>query len=258
MVSDSRPMARDHGRRRRGLRGVVGLATTVVLALATTPDSVGPSPSAATPAAAAAPERTTAAATAGAGSGAGGDVVLLGDSVTEQAFGYLDGPTSGAPARLHRWSHVGWTLEAATAHAGTAVAAASTGTLVLAVGPNDAAPWDGGWTDDDVAHWQATLDDVPAATCVAVVFPGWGAKLHGTPWERSMEQMRTDVGRLVDARRSAGSPTVAVDWLAVVTRHPDYLAADGIHLATNAAATARQSLYWQAVATCRSLAPGSS
>ena len=41
-----------------------------------------------------------------------------------------------------------------------------------------------------------------------------------------------------------------VDWLPLVSEHPDYLAADGIHLATAAAATARQSLYWQAVNTC--------
>jgi len=245
-------MARSDDRRRRGLRAVVGTATALVLLLAVTPDPVGPTPSSSagvTPAAAATPPPTP----TGTGAGVGDDVVLLGDSVTEQAFGYLGGPTQGAPARLHRWSHVGWTLRAAADHAGGTLDAVSTGTVVVAVGPNDAAPWDGGWTDDDVARWQATLDGIPAATCVAVVLPGWGAALHGTPWERGMEQMRSDVQRLVDARQAGGSPTIAVDWLPIVTEHPDYLAADGIHLATDAAATARQSLYWQAVATCRSL-----
>ena len=253
-MSDSRGMARSDDRRRRGLRAVVGIATALVLTLAITPDSVGPTPSSSasasagvTPVAAATPSPEPTA------SGAGDDVVLLGDSVTEQAFGYLGGPTTGAPARLHRSSHVGWTLRAAADHAGATLDAASTGTVVVAVGPNDAAPWDGGWTDDDVARWQATLDGIPAATCVAVVLPGWGAPLHGTPWEGGMEQMRADVERLVDARRAGDRPRSRSTGLPIVTEHPDYLAADGIHLATDAAATARQSLYWHAVATCHTL-----
>jgi hypothetical protein len=248
-------MARGDDRRRLGRRAVIGTITTLVLALAMTPDSIGPTRSAAvTPAAAATPDPAAASEPgAGAGADSGSNVVLLGDSVTEQAFGYVGGPTSDAPARLDRWSHVGWTLPVAAEHAGTAVDASSTGILVLAAGPNDAAPWDDGWTGEDVARWQDILEGVPATTCVAVVLPGWGAALDSTAWERSMQQMRTDVVGLVDDRRATGSPTVVVDWLPVVTRHPDYVAADGIHLASKAAARARQSVYWQAVDSCRSL-----
>jgi hypothetical protein len=249
-------MARVDDRRRRGLRAVVGTVTTLILVLAITPDSVGPSPSASVATAAAATAEPDVASGTSGTSGTGKDVVLLGDSVTEQAFGYLGGPTDGAPARLRRWSHVGWTLPVAADHAGSAVDAPSTGTLVLAAGPNDAAPWDDGWTREDVARWQDLLDGVPATTCVAVVLPGWGAPLDGTPWAHAMEQMRTDVVRLVDERRAAGSPIVTVDWRPVVAEHPEYLAADGIHLASKAAATARQSLYWQAVGACRSITSG--
>jgi len=80
------------------------------------------------------------------------NVVLLGDSVTEQAFGYLGGPSRGAPAHLRRWSGTGWT----------------------------------------VAYGRGRLD------------PG---------------------------RR----------------RHPEYVAPDGIHISSRAAAEARQAFYWNAV-----------
>jgi hypothetical protein len=179
------------------------------------------------------------------------DVVLLGDSLTALAFGYLGGPTSDAPERLLPFFAAGWTLRDAVATAGPAVDAPSTGVVVLAVGANDAAPWDGGWTSEDVAHWAEVLDDVPSSTCVAVVLPGWGPQLDGTPWAQGMEQMRTDARRLVAARRSTGARTFTVDWRPVVERHPDYIAPDGIHIAGTEAATALQGLYWHAVARCR-------
>jgi hypothetical protein len=94
------------------------------------------------------------------------------------------------------------------------------------------------------------LSGAAPATCVAVVLPGWGAPLHGTVWEHGLRRMRATVERLVAARRATGAPTVELDWLPVVARHPGYLAPDGIHLATTAAATARQALYWQAVRRC--------
>ena len=101
-----RGMARSDDRRRRGCGPSSGSRTALVLTLAITPDSVGPTPSSSASASAGvtrwprppSPEPTA--------SGAGDDVVLLGDSVTEQAFGYLGGPTAGAPARLHRSSHI--------------------------------------------------------------------------------------------------------------------------------------------------------
>jgi hypothetical protein len=190
----------------------------------------------------------------GAGPAAGADdgrnVVLLGDSVTEQAFGYLGGPTADAPAHLRRWSKTGWTVADAVAHAGTALTASSTGVLVVALGPNDAASWDDGWNSSDVARWRALLAAPAPDTCVAVVLPGWGAALRGTTWEHDLLTMRADVRALVADRVAAGSPTVEVDWLPIVTAHPDYLAKDGIHLASTAAAHARQDLYWHAAARC--------
>jgi hypothetical protein len=213
-------------------------AVVVALVLATVPGT-------ATPAAAHPPRAAVR---------SGDDVVLLGDSVTEQAFGYLGGASVGAPAhlRLRRWSRTGWTLRAAADHAGRAVTSPSTGTLVLAVGPNDAAPWDHGWTSVDVARWRGVLERAPARACVAVVLPGWGAPLSGTPWARSLVRMRSDVAALVAARRAAGRPTITVDWLPVVRAHPSYLAGDGVHLAGVTAASARQALYWQAVSRCSS------
>ncbi|HEV7762363.1 MAG TPA: hypothetical protein VGO78_25315 [Acidimicrobiales bacterium] len=228
-------MGRVHLLRLLRLDRITGLAAVLVLAVVVAPGS-GASARAPGPASAAA--------------GRGADVVLLGDSVTEQAFGYLGGPTAGAPAHLHRWSRTGWTLRNAADHAGAALSSSRTGTLVIALGPNDAAPWDHGWNHDDVTRWRRVLAGAAPATCVAVVLPGWGAPLRGTVWEHDLRRMRSAVDGLVAARRATGSPTVELDWLPVTGRHPGYLAPDGIHLATTAAATARQSLYWQAVGRC--------
>jgi hypothetical protein len=126
-----------------------------------------------------------------------------------------------------------------------------TGVVVVALGPNDAAPEDHGWTSGDVARWRALLAAPDPHACVAVVLPGWGAAVQGTAWEHGMQQMRSDVRALVADRRAAGSPTITVDWLPIVETHPELLASDGIHLAGTAAATARQALYWDAVARCQ-------
>jgi hypothetical protein len=220
---------------RRSTRSVTAAVVVGLLVLAAVPGTAAP--------ASARPPRPAVA--------VAGDVVLLGDSVTEQAFGYVGGATAGAPAHLRRWSRTGWTLRAAADHAGRAVTSPSTGTLVLAVGPNDAAPWDYGWTSVDVARWRGVLDRAPARACVAVVLPGWGAPLRGTPWARALVRERSSVTALAASRRAAGRPTITVDWLPVVRAHPEYLAGDGIHLSGRPAAAARQSLYWQAVARCR-------
>lgn len=223
---------RRHRRPWSGWRSPARLAATLLLVVAVLPASHG-DPAVAAVAAEHGPGNDVA------HSATGSDVVLLGDSLTEQAFGILGGPTAGAPAHLRRWSHVGWTLRAAADHAGTAVTSSRTATLLLAVGPNDAAEWDHGWNADDVARWQGVLDRAPASTCVAVVLPGWGAPLDGTPWAQAMARMRADVTEMVAARQAAGSPTITVDWQPVVTAHPDYLAADGIHITSPEAARAR-------------------
>jgi len=179
--------------------------------------------------------------------------VLLGDSVTEQAFGYVHGEEVGGdvPAHLGRWSHVGWTIRDAADHADHhKLASPGTDVVLVALGPNDAAPWQHGWRHDDVVRWQRLLAMPDHDTCVAVVLPGWKAPVRGSAWARSMQHMRSDVERLATDREDAGSPTITVDWQPIVDRHPDYLAADGIHLATAAAAHARQALYWDAVARC--------
>jgi hypothetical protein len=175
-------------------------------------------------------------------------VVVLGDSVTEQAFGYLGGPTGAAPPRLRRWSGVGWTLADAVAAAGVApLASNGTDVVVIALGPNDAAAPDDGWNARDVTRWRGLLATVAPATCVVVVLPGWGPTIDDTTWCDSMLAMRRDVRRLIAERARTGSPTIEVDWLRVVIAHPEYLAPDGIHLASRTAAEARQTLYWQAI-----------
>ena len=235
-------------RRRLRLNGATGVLATLVLAFVATPGTAAPRAGASASATA-----TTASASVATTAHAPAHVVLLGDSVSEQAFGYLGGATGDAPTHLQRWSHNGWTIRDAADHAGAAVTSADTDVLVLAVGPNDAAPEHGGWNDDDLTRWRNVLDGAATDTCVAVVLPGWGAALHGTAWEQGLRSMRSDVGGLVAARRAAGSPTVELDWLRVVTAHPDYLAADGIHLANTRAAEARQALYWEGVRRCEAL-----
>lgn len=178
------------------------------------------------------------------------NVVLLGDSVTEQAFGYLGGPSRGAPQHLRRWSGSGWTVADAVAHAdATPLASSRTDVVVIALGPNDAAAWDDGWNTRDVARWRDLLATPDRGTRVVVVLPGWGPSIEGTKWCDDMLAMRHDVRRLIAERASTGSPTVEVDWLRVTIAHPEYLAADGIHLSNRAAAEARQALCWNAVST---------
>jgi hypothetical protein len=185
------------------------------------------------------------------------NVVLLGDSVTEQAFGYLDGTSDHsageAPDRhhLHRWSGTGWTAAVAMRHAGpTPLTSARTNALVVALGPNDAASWDDGWNATDVARWRRLLTEPSPDTCVVVVLPGWGHHLDGTAWAGGMQAMRRTAERLVADRSASGEPTVTVDWLPVVEAHPGYLASDGIHIRSRTAAAVRQALYWDGVARC--------
>jgi sugar phosphate isomerase/epimerase len=187
----------------------------------------------------------------GAALAATGHVDLVGDSVTEQAFGYLGGEVgTGAPRHLDRWSGTGWTVADVAAHTEARAEDGGLDALVVALGPNDASPTNGGWDATDVARWRRLLATPAASACVVVVLPGWGQQLDGTPWAKAMERMRADVRGLAAAREAAGSPTVTVDWLPIVRRHPDYLAGDGIHLGSDAAAAARQQLYWQGLDHC--------
>src|SRR5262249_50406934 len=151
------------------------------------------------------------------------NVVLLGDSVTEQAFGYLGGAggsgagASGeAPDRHHlrRWSGTGWTVADALHHARTTpLTSAKTDALVVALGPNAAASWDDGWNGADVTRWRHLLTGANPDTCVVVVLPGWGRPLDGTAWADGMQAMRRTAERLVADRAATGAPTVTVDWL---------------------------------------------
>jgi hypothetical protein len=178
-------------------------------------------------------------------------VDLVGDSVTEQAFGYLGGEVgTDAPSHLDRWSGTGWTVADVEAHTEARADEHALDALIVALGPNDASPTNGGWDASDVDRWRRLLATPDPNACVVVVLPGWGAPLDGTPWARAMEQMRADVRALAADRAGTGAPTVAVDWLPIVRRHPGYLAGDGIHLGSDAAAAARQQLYWDGLDQC--------
>src|SRR5919202_1723606 len=123
-----------------------------------------------------------------------GRVDLVGDSVTEQAFGYLGGEVgTGAPSHLDRWSGTGWTGADVAAHTEARAKDGELDALIVALGPNDASPADGGWDATDVARWRRLLATPGAGACVVVVLPGWGEQLDGTPWARAMERMRADV-----------------------------------------------------------------
>jgi hypothetical protein len=250
MASDTRALAQVHERRTRRQRFAVRAVAALVLGLTFTAGPVAPTLAADEPD----PAETSGGGHGGGGHGGGGhdkDVVLLGDSLAALAFGWLGGPTSDAPEQLLSFFAAGWTLRDAVSAAGDALDARSTDVVVISVGPNDAAPWDDGWTRDDVSYWRHVLGDIPERTCVAIVLPGWTSQLADPAWVHGMEQMRRDARRLVADRRSAGAPTLTVDWQQVIDAHPTYIHTDGIHIANTEAATALQRLYWDAADQCR-------
>lgn len=151
--------------------------------------------------------------------------------------------------------------------------------LVDADGINDSRPpdpvWAGtdGFTTTDKNNILATLNAVHASSCKVLVLPGWGKGLGTVPkdsnpaddaatldyelkWIQELQKVRSYYAQLASQR----TDIVLVDWQPIVNQYPYYMDADGIHLAPKAngqpgwrtdAAQARQNLYWNGVAQCR-------
>lgn len=129
--------------------------------------------------------------------------------------------------------------------------------LVIAQGINNALSGPGGfgWDGTDAMAFAALLRLPSPRACVVVVLPQVGNAV--APESRlQIEAGRADMAALASARPR----TVVVDWGDVVARHPEYLAGDGIHLESTAAAPgqladaeaadAYAGLLWQGVHRC--------
>jgi hypothetical protein len=122
-------------------------------------------------------------------------IIVVGDSVTEQAYGYLGG-WQGAPGDVVKVSGSGWDLDDAEGPYAAAVAD-GVDITILALGPNDADPASGGWTLYDLVNFHDFLGTtVPADTCVVVelprhktgtLFPSGGA------WATQLDEARADL-----------------------------------------------------------------
>lgn len=182
-----------------------------------------------------------------------GTVDLVGDSITVQAILAGSGHPD-EPGDLDTHSGLGWQADDVTPWVHNQVADARPETLIVALGVNDAAPRNGGWTWGDVADWVELLDAPHPDACVAVILPAVGPgadPAHAAEVDRA----RTDITAMATDR---DGPTVVADWAPVIEESPDLLDPDGIHLAdgsgpygiSSEAAAARMGLYWDAADRC--------
>ena len=131
--------------------------------------------------------------------------------------------------------------------------------FISALGTNDAhdslgyAQWDAG----DVARFRTFLNTPHPSACVAVVTPAV-AEGQSPDYAAAMAQARLDIMSLAEERAAKGSPTVILDWQAIVDEHPEYIQG-GVHLATTPleprteAANARRQVYIDGFDQCQDL-----
>jgi hypothetical protein len=187
-------------------------------------------------------------------------IVVIGDSVTEQAYGYLGGWQDAPSSDVVKVSGSGWDLDDAEGPYAAAIAD-GVDITVLALGPNDADPATGGWTLYDVANFHDFLGSaVPSGSCVVVELPRHKSGFPAA-WATELNEARDSLLDLASPGGSfappAGRYVVMQDWRMRTATHPEFLASDGIHLAGNAAATERQQDYWDGAARCPALGGGS-
>jgi hypothetical protein len=177
-----------------------------------------------------------------------GTVDIAGNSLTEQAYGYLGGWV-GAPEGLdiQKVAGSGWAAPEAQAAISANVRSGRPEILVVALGENEAHPDSGGWTNADERSFVQLMASPNRATCVVVVLPGSGVGIL-PGWGPEIAEARD---YMLYAASQSTARTVVVDWQAVIDSRPELIAPDGIHLAGNEAATARQELYWQGVRACQ-------
>lgn len=152
-------------------------------------------------------------------------IVVVGDSVTEQAYSYLGGWVD-APGDVVKIAGAGWDVDDVEGPYATAVAEDPPDVTVVALGPNDADPTAGGWTLYDIANWWDLLDTAPEGSCVVVVLPRHGA---GFPhaWAVELDEARTNIVDLVAPGGSLNPPPgrsyVLTDWRMTTAPHPAFL-----------------------------------
>jgi hypothetical protein len=188
-----------------------------------------------------------------------GSVDLVGDSITFQAM-FVGGGLPEQPEDLQRAVDIGWQASDVLGWVQDQVADERPEALIVALGTNDAAPRNGGWTASDVATWDELLNAPHTDSCVVVILPALG---DAAPQDHrdQVELARQGITSVAQTREG---PTVIEDWGLVIAADPSVLAEDGVHMAKDAdgpyglsveAAQARTSLYWQGLANCPPPAP---
>ena len=120
-------------------------------------------------------------------------------------------------------------------------------TLIWALGPNDIRMAGGQWSSTDQWIWYDVLaNKVPEESCIVIVKP-W--VLEGG-WDVFPEQALNDLSAWIDVFAASHPNVVVEDWKPIIEAHPEYMAADGVHIATYEAAVARDALYREGVARC--------
>jgi hypothetical protein len=103
---------------------------------------------------------------------------------------------------------------------------------------------DGSWDEADHNTYFSMV--FKRERCTVVVL-GWKAEVGPTD---PLLVARGDIQDMVSIRTGLGYPTIVVDWRDVVVEHPEYLAADGVHLASAEAAEAFAALINNGIAGC--------
>jgi hypothetical protein len=180
-------------------------------------------------------------------------IVVVGDSVTEQAHGFLGGWQGAPSSDVVKVSGSGWDLD--DAEPGYAAAIANgVDITILALGPNDANPTNGGWDLYDLANFYDFLNTtVPTGTCVVVELPRHKSGFPAA-WATQLDEARADLIDLSSPGGHTAPPpgrwVVLQDWRMRTAPHPELLASDGIHLGSDTAARERQDDYWDGARRC--------
>lgn len=214
-----------------------------------------------------------------------GSVLVLGDSINEQAFDPLaleqtdaNGnrvwfPNDNTPSGDLRYAiYRGWSTATPEIIQAVAdeVAAMRPEVLVLPFGTNEAsvlfAP---GWTQADIDSYNYLLNNIHDDTWVVFIIPGHGVVAADQPawvhdWAASIELARPDILAIANARPNS----VVIDWQVFIDAHPELISPDGIHLRPEDGSTAelgqlpptvtdaanlRQDVQWDGVRQAREL-----
>lgn len=120
-------------------------------------------------------------------------------------------------------------------------------TLVWALGPNDIRLAKGVWAVKDQWIWYDVLHNkVPAESCIVIAKP-W---VLPAGWATFPEKALNDLSAWIDAFAEDHQNVVVVDWRPIIEAHPEYMHADGVHIANHEAAVARDAMYRDGVSRC--------